>query len=84
LQRIHNKANFNAVILALSTVMWTSQSLAYIDPGSGSIIMSAIISGLVASGIFLKTFWSKLTTFLNPKSSRAEQTHQDQPEGEDL
>ena len=33
---------------------------AYIDPGSGSAIMSAIIGFFVAIGIAIKTYWYKL------------------------
>lgn len=33
---------------------------AYIDPGSGSAIMSAIIGFFVALGIAIKTYWYKL------------------------
>lgn len=33
---------------------------AYIDPGSGSAIMSAIIGFFVAIGLAVKTYWYKL------------------------
>ena len=35
-------------------------SFAYIDPGSGSAIMSMIIGFFVAIGVILKTFWYKI------------------------
>jgi len=44
------------IILALLV----SPSFAYIDPGSGSAIMSAIIGFFVAIGIAVKTYWYKL------------------------
>jgi len=33
---------------------------AYLDPGSGSAIMSAIVGLFVALGIVIKTYWYKL------------------------
>ena len=37
-----------------------SPAFAYIDPGSGSAIMSAIIGFFVAAGIAIKTYWYKI------------------------
>ena len=37
-----------------------STILAYIDPGSGSAIMSAIIGFAVAIGLAIKTYWYKI------------------------
>jgi O-antigen/teichoic acid export membrane protein len=34
--------------------------MAYIDPGSGSAIMSAVIGFFVAVGIAVKTYWYKI------------------------
>jgi hypothetical protein len=36
---------------------------AYIDPGSGSAIMSAIVGFFVAIGLAIKTYWYKLKSF---------------------
>lgn len=38
-------------------------AMAYIDPGSGSAIMSAIIGLFVAMGLAIKTYWYKLKSF---------------------
>jgi len=40
---------------------------AYIDPGSGSAIMSAIIGFLVAAGLAVKTYWYKLKSLFKGK-----------------
>jgi hypothetical protein len=37
--------------------------MAYIDPGSGSAIMSAIIGFFVAAGMIVKTYWYKIKSF---------------------
>ena len=48
---------FTAVLTVTTPVM------AYIDPGSGSAIMSAIIGFFVAIGITIKTYWYKIKSF---------------------
>lgn len=39
-------------------------AFAYIDPGSGSAIMSVIIGFFIAVGVLMKTFWYKIKSFL--------------------
>lgn len=45
-------------------------SYAYIDPGSGSALISVIIGFFVALGITLKTYWYKLKSFFNFSKDR--------------
>lgn len=42
-------------------------AMAYIDPGSGSAIMSAIVGLFVAIGLAVKTFWYKIKSIFCPK-----------------
>jgi hypothetical protein len=46
---------------------------AYIDPGSGSAIMSAIIGAFVAIGIAIKTYWYKLKSLFTGKKTDTEE-----------
>ena len=43
----------------------TQPAFAYIDPGSGSAIMSVIIGFFVAIGVLIKTFWYKIKNFFD-------------------
>lgn len=38
--------------------------LGYIDPGTGSIIIQAIVAAVVGIGIALKLFWHRILKFL--------------------
>ncbi|TDR23233.1 hypothetical protein [Marinicella litoralis] len=67
---------FNILILILLPTV----SFAYIDPGSGSAIMSAIIGFFVAIGLAVKTYWYKLKSFF-VKSKKHDK--QDQNDAED-
>ena len=53
------------VFIALFTV--SLPVMAYIDPGSGSAIMSAIIGLFVAIGLAIKTYWYKLKSLFMKK-----------------
>lgn len=44
----------------LSRGLFISDAYAYLDPGSGSIIIQAIIGAFVGIGITLKIYWYKL------------------------
>lgn len=46
----------------LTTLLHTvSKPNAYLDPGSGSIILQMILAGILGIGVFLKVFWKKIT-----------------------
>lgn len=45
-------------------------ALAYLDPGTGSAIMTMIIGFFVAIGVLFKTFWYKIKKFLGLSKSK--------------
>jgi hypothetical protein len=57
----------------------TQPAFAYIDPGSGSAIMSVIIGFFVAVGVLVKTFWYKIKSFFG--FSKVEKNRTDSSEG---
>jgi len=48
------------VFFAFSLILLPVPALAYIDPGSGSAIVSLVIGLFVAIGVVVKTFWFKI------------------------
>lgn len=40
---------------------------AYLDPGSGSLILQGIIAGIAAIGVVAKIYWDRLLGLLNFK-----------------
>jgi hypothetical protein len=54
-------------MLLLAVALWfgsTGAAHAYLDPGTGSILLQAIIGG-VASGLFImRIYWRKIKNFL--------------------
>jgi len=47
------------LVLLFSTGYFISDAYAYLDPGTGSIIIQALIGALVGIGITLKIYWQK-------------------------
>jgi len=44
--------------------------LAYIDPGTGSIILQAIVASVVGAAIAVKLFWHRILKFLGLRKGR--------------
>jgi hypothetical protein len=38
--------------------------LGYLDPGSGSMILQAVVGGVAAAGVMAKLYWRRLRGFL--------------------
>jgi len=53
--------------IIISIILWMSPAMAYIDPGSGSAIMSAIIGFFVAISLAIKTYWYKIKSLFSRK-----------------
>ena len=54
-------------LLSLVLIFMPTMAMAYIDPGSGSAIISAIIGFFVAIVLAIKTFWFKIKSFFKKK-----------------
>jgi len=54
-----------------------SSAYAYIDPGSGSAIMSAIIGFFVVIGLTIKSFWYKIKSLFTGGSDNDSDTSSD-------
>jgi hypothetical protein len=54
--------------------------LAYLDPGTGSIILQSLVAGFMGAMFVIKLFWSKITGFfkrLFGKESETTETEQE-------
>ena len=61
------RAAVPAAILALGIV---SPAQAYLDPGTGSILLQGLIAGVVGGLVTIKLYWSKLKTFFGGKADK--------------
>ena len=64
------------ILFLLSTLMWVDDAQAYIEPGTGSLIIQSLIAGLTGGLFLIKTYWSKIKTIWNkikkPRKSEEE------------
>ena len=53
------------LIIALWISMFhTSSAHAYLDPGSGSILLQILLGGLAGLAVMMKVFWHRILAFL--------------------
>ena len=48
--------------------MLKSLCFAYLDPGSGSLIIQMLIGAVAAAGFAVKTYWMKIKSFFTKKN----------------
>jgi len=54
---------FLLILISLSP----TETLAYIDPGTGSYFLQLLIAGLLGLGFGIKVYWRRLKSFLRGK-----------------
>ena len=61
-----------AIVTALLAV-WSANTHAYLDPGSGSMLLQVILGGFAAVGVALKLYWHRIKAALgfgkNPETA---------------
>ena len=57
--------------------------LAYLDPGSGSMILQIIAGGLAAVAVTAKLYWGRLLRFLRIRKDEPETSQSDAARGTD-
>jgi hypothetical protein len=50
--------------IALLLLCCASPAFAYLDPGTGSMLLQVILGGIAAVGVALKLFWHKIRVAL--------------------
>ncbi len=52
------------ILMILGALALTAENAyAYLDPGSGSFILQAIVTALIGSALAIKVFWQKIKAF---------------------
>ena len=53
------------VIVAVMALAWAAPSHAYLDPGTGSIILQSILAGVAVAIGVLRLYWYRFKSFLS-------------------
>ncbi len=68
------------VVLALGILLVPiSTAQAYIDPGSGSFLLQAVLAGLLAAGMAIRTYWRRIVGFFRRDSPKTKPSDDDSP-----
>lgn len=59
-----------AALATGATVMATQEAHAYLDPGTGSMLLQGLIAGLAATSVVVGRYWYKLRSYFVRSSDR--------------
>jgi hypothetical protein len=54
-----------AVVAAMCLIATVAPAHAYLDPGSGSMIIQLILGAIAGAGVALKLYWNKIVYFFS-------------------
>ena len=62
---------------ALYLIFFCSKANAYIDPGTGSLLLQGLIAGIAAGAYTLKLYWYRIKNFFSPKNEKQEELEEE-------
>jgi hypothetical protein len=51
-------------VIILAVALWSAPAYAYLDPGTGSMILQLLLGGVAGAAVIGRLYWSKLTSVL--------------------
>jgi hypothetical protein len=60
----------HTLLMTLFLQLFPDNAHAYIDPGTGSIVIQVLIAGFLGAVFILRTFWSKITGLFSSKTKQ--------------
>lgn len=61
----------SVVIVVAALVAFETPAAAYLDPGTGSMLLQALLGGVAAVGVIAKLYWRRVTAAINGRFQRA-------------
>ncbi len=58
---------YKAIVL-LTVGLQAQNAFAYLDPGTGSMILQGIVAAVAVAGVTAKHYWYKITTFFGKEA----------------
>ena len=58
-----SELNLKLLCLIVGLISYTSPAYAYLDPGTGSMLLQGLIAGLAVIMSFLSIYWQKVKAF---------------------
>ncbi len=57
------------LILLIALFLLPAQAQAYLDPGSGSMVLQLLVAGVAGLGVGLKFFWGRIAAYFRRSAS---------------
>ncbi len=67
----------------VSPLFLTEDAYAYLDPGTGSILLQGLIAGIAAGLVVIKLYWYKVKAFLFRRGQKANSPADNAPKEDD-
>lgn len=81
--RISLQAITRASVVAALLAMTTVDAFAYLDPGTGSIILQGLIAAFAAVAVTARIYWRKIADFLRDPLNRRQEQDEDEPRNDE-
>lgn len=56
------------MLFSIGATLCSFSAFAYLDPGSGSVLLQMLIGALATAALILKTRWTKIRAFFSKKN----------------
>ena len=70
-------SNLKFLFLIFGLISYTSPAYAYLDPGTGSILVQGLIGGVAVVMSFLSIYWQKVKAFFSKEETDTDTADKD-------
>ena len=70
-------SNLRFLCLIVGLISYTSPAYAYLDPGTGSMLLTGLIAGLATVISFLSIYWQKVKAFFSKEVAVTDKAEED-------
>lgn len=65
-------------MLTLFSILDLTKTFAYLDPGSGSMLLQLVLAALLGTGVLIRSQWKKIKTLFSRKHSKEDEDQDDE------
>ena len=70
-------SNLKFLFLVVGLISYTSPAYAYLDPGTGSMLVQGLIGGVAVVMSFLSLYWQKVKAFFSKEEADTDTADKD-------
>ena len=70
-------SNLKFLCFVVGLISYTSPAYAYLDPGTGSILLQGLIGGIASAIAFLSVYWQKVKAFFSKEEADTDKAEED-------